>query len=440
MGKVLIVEDLEDMRFTLSNVVKKEKHGVFATATGEEALEIMKGQIIDLVFLDIGLPDINGISLIGKIKDIAPDVDIVMLTGMDDAKSAVSSLKAGAIDYILKPFDIVEFRNILQRVMAGRLSLKQSMLEGYSLGIDSIIGENKEIVWVKKEIGMAAEVKSPVLIIGETGTGKELVARAIYNLPDKKSGVFVKVDCGTLSANIIESELFGYRKGAFTDAKTDKKGLVELADGGTLFLDEIGNLPVELQPKILRLIEEGTFRKVGGVEDMNVDVRIIAATNKDLEKEVKEGTFREDLFFRLKVILIAIPPLRNRGHDITILLNNYMKYFSHELKKPVKGISPEAEKLCLNYSWPGNVRELKNCIERAVIYSRDGLIIPDNLNIRSAASSGVHRDDTLMTLEDMERRYIQKVLSSVNNNKTKAAKILAISRTTLREKLKTDDS
>ncbi len=283
-------------------------------------------------------------------------------------------------------------------------------------------------------------MKSPVLITGETGTGKELVARAIYGLSGDGREVFVKVDCGTLAGNIIESELFGHRKGAFTDAKTEKKGLVELADGGTLFLDEIGNLPPDLQPKLLRLIEEGTFRKVGGTEDIHVNVRTIAATNRDLEKDTEKGLFRQDLYFRLKVIAIDIPPLRDRGDDILSLMHYYVRHFSAELKKGVKGIVPEAETVCLNYGWPGNVRELRNCIERAVIYCRNGWVRPEHLNIRGTAANSHGKDEEFVSLDEMERRYILKVLASVKNNKTKAAEMLGISRTTLREKIKPDNS
>ncbi|HDZ87932.1 MAG TPA: sigma-54-dependent Fis family transcriptional regulator, partial [Nitrospirae bacterium] len=353
MGKILIVEDSEELRFVLTNIVKKEKYDVLEASNGAEALEMLKSQVVGLIFLDIGLPDINGISLIGMIKDIAPDADIVMLTGINDAMTAVNSLKAGAIDYILKPFDNIELRTIINRTMKTRLSLKRSMHELQDIGIRDIIGESREIERLKREIKMAAGVKSPVLIMGETGTGKELVARAVNNLPGNRRGIFVKVDCGTLSANLIESELFGHRRGAFTGAGQDKTGLAEIADGGTLFLDEIGNLPKGLQPKLLRIIEEETIRRVGGLKDIHVDVRIIAATNLDLENEVRSGNFREDLYYRIKVISLDVPPLRKRGNDIFLLADYYLKLFSRELKKQISGFTPEAEKAFLNHDWPG---------------------------------------------------------------------------------------
>jgi transcriptional regulator with PAS, ATPase and Fis domain len=280
---------------------------------------------------------------------------------------------------------------------------------------------------------MAAEVDSPVLITGETGTGKELVARAIHESRSKKNGVFVKVDCGTLSANLIESELFGHDKGAFTDALCDKKGLVEVADDGTLFLDEIGNLPISLQPKLLRLIEESIFRRVGGIKDIKVKIRIIAATNADIEREIDKGHFREDLYYRLNVIPVELPPLRDRGDDILLLAGQFLHSFNRDLKKDIKGIAPSAHEAMLAYDWPGNIRELRNLIEREVIFCKTGWLTATGLRAASPAAS--LPDDQLVTLRENERRYIRKILNYTNNNKSKAARILEISRTTLREKL-----
>ena len=323
MGAVLIVDDVEDMRFSLSTAVRREGYNVSVASTGQEAIEIIRSSIIELVFLDIGLPDGNGIDLIPQIKDISPDIDIVMLSGLNDAKTAVQSLREGAVDYIAKPFDLIEFKSVLHRLMQSRLLSKRALLTEPDKGVDTIIGDCKEMQAVKNTIRMAAEVDSPVLITGETGTGKELVARAIHDSSTNQKGVFVKIDCGTLSTNLIESELFGHDRGAFTDAVGDKKGLVEVADEGTLFLDEIGNLPISLQPKLLRLIEESTFRKVGGIKDRLVKVRIIAATNADIEHEIDKGNFREDLYYRLNVIPIELPPLRDRGNDVQLLANSF---------------------------------------------------------------------------------------------------------------------
>ncbi len=434
MGAVLIVDDVEDLRFSLSNTVRKEGYTVFTASTGSEALEIVRSTIIDVVFLDIGLPDGSGIHLISALQEIAGDIDIVMLTGMNDAKTAVESLREGAVDYIVKPFDIIEFKSILKRLMQSRLMAKQVMVEHRNKGIDTLIGTCEPMLRVKEAIAMAAEVEAPVLITGETGTGKELVARAIHAAREPGKGVFVKVDCGTLSANLIESELFGHDRGAFTDAQSEKKGLVEVASGGTLFLDEIGNLPISLQPKLLRLIEEATFRKVGGLKDIQVSVRIVAATNVDIQREIAAGSFREDLFYRLNVIPIELPPLRDRGEDVLLLANLFLRTFSAELKKQIKGIAPSASSAMLAHDWPGNIRELRNLIEREVIFCKTGWLNPTGLRPAIPAPEPSHEE--LVPLRENERKYIQRVLRAAGDNKSEAARILGISRTTLREKLR----
>ncbi len=433
MGSVLIVDDIEDLRFSLSHSVRKEGYSVSVAASGQEALEVIRSSVVELIFLDIGLPDTDGISLIPLIHEISTDVEIVMLSGLNDAKSAVQSLREGAVDYIVKPFDLIEFKSILNRIMQSRLLTKQALLGKTCSGIDAIIGSCDSMQQVKDTIRMAAEVDSPVLITGETGTGKELVARAIHESRTRKNGVFVKVDCGTLSANLVESELFGHDKGAFTDALCDKKGLVEVADNGTLFLDEIGNLPIALQPKLLRLIEESIFRKVGGIKDIQVNVRIIAATNADIFHEIEQGLFREDLYYRLNVIPLELPPLRDRGADILLLANSFLRTLSRDLKKDIKGIAPSATEIMTTHDWPGNIRELRNLIEREVIFCKNNWLTPTGL--RSTAPATTLDMDEIVTLRENERRYVRRILNYANNNKSKAARILDISRTTLREKL-----
>ncbi len=433
MGAVLIVDDQEDLRFSLSKVVKKQGYEVLSAANGSDALELLRSTIFDLVFLDIGLPDIDGIKLIESIKEIASDIDIVMLTGRNDAKTAVEALRAGAVDYIVKPFELLEFKAILNRILQARLMGKIALLERKNVGISSIIGNSQPMMRVKEAIKMAAEVNAPVLITGETGTGKELISRAVHEGCSAKSTIFVKVDCGTLSAQLIESELFGHAKGAFTDAQTEKKGLVELANGGTLFLDEIGNLPIDLQPKLLRLIEESTFRKVGGLKDIQVSIRIIAATNIEIEEQIDRGTFREDLYYRLNVIPIVLPPLRDRGEDILQLANYFLHELKRDLKKDVQGFTPEACKKMLQHDWQGNIRELRNVIEREVIFCKNGWITMSHL--RCDATGVPKKSEEFINLREMEEQYIKRVLNAVNNNKSKAARILGISRTTLRDKL-----
>lgn len=435
MGAILIIDDMEDLRFSLSNVVKKEGHTAYSASSGQEALELIRSTVIDLIFLDIGLPDANGIELISEIKEVVADIDIVMLTGINDAKTAVESLQAGAIDYIVKPFDLVEFKASLHRIMQSRLMEKQALLSQDKTSTEKIICSCEKMKPVKEAIQMAAEVDAAVLITGETGTGKELVARAIHDSRKNQGGVFVKVDCGTLSENLIESELFGYDKGAFTDAQNDKKGLVEVANGGTLFLDEIGNLPISLQPKLLRLIEESTFRKVGGLKDIQVKVRIIAATNADIVEEIDKGQFREDLYYRLNVIPIPLPPLRERGEDILLLANYFLHLFKKEIRKPILGFTPATSKAMLEHDWLGNIRELKNLIEREVIFSRSEWISLPGLQSDKNSSGQKDALEELVPLKEMEKRYIQKVLNRTSNNKSKAARILKISRTTLRDKI-----
>ncbi len=436
MGKVLIIEDSDDLRFSICDLVKRAGYKPLAAENGTKGLLLLESQVVDLVFLDIGLPDANGIELISVIHDISPDVDIVMLTGNDDARSAVASLKSGAVDYILKPFDLVEFRHVLNRLMAGRLSARQETLASREKSESlNLMGNSRSMIHLKDDIQTAAKVKVPVLITGETGTGKEMVARAIHRLAGAEGGVFAKVDCGTLSANIIEAELFGNEKGAFTDAHETRKGLVEIADGGVLFLDEIGNLPLELQPKLLRVVEESTFRRVGGVKDIQVNVRIVAATNADIAEEVRQGRFREDLYYRLNVISLLLPPLRERGEDVILLADHFLRHFAREMKKNVKGFSPQAYQLLRDHDWPGNIRELKNIIERTVIYCQRDWATPVGLDGGRTEGRNI-ADDKLVTLRKMESQYIKKVLLQTGNNKSKAARILDISRTTLREKLK----
>ncbi len=434
MGSILIVDDNEDLCFSLATVVKKQGFSVTTAATGRQALTLAHCSIIDLVFLDIGLPDAHGISLIARLRETSPDIGIVMLTGMNDAKTAVEALKAGALDYIVKPFDMIEFTSVLKRLMQSRLMEKKAVLERQEAATESIIGTCEPMRQVHQAIQTAATVDSPVLITGETGTGKEMAARSIHNGRHRQSGVFVKVDCGTLSANLIESELFGYEQGAFTDARVAKKGLVEMASGGTLFLDEIGNLPIELQPKLLRLIEESTFRKIGGLKDITVQVRIIAATNSDLKEEIAAGSFREDLFYRLNVLPLPLPPLRERGDDIVLLADFFLHRLNQEMKKNIKGFTDSAAKALRHYHWPGNIRELRNLLEREVIFHRSGWLSLPGL-CQHQLDRQHDEADELVTLKEAELRHIRHVLQKTGNNKSQAARVLAISRTTLRQKL-----
>jgi DNA-binding NtrC family response regulator len=434
MSSVLIVDDQEDLRYSLAKVVQKQGYRVTTAASGKHAIEVLQSTVMDLVFLDIGLPDVNGIQLIPTIQETNNEVEIVILTGLNDAKTAVNALRAGALDYIVKPFDLLEFKSILNRIIQARTSRKKENLEQPTIGLDTIIGQSPPMQKVKQAILTAAAVDSAVLISGETGTGKELVARAIHESRPGQNSVFVKIDCGTLSNALIESELFGHEKGAFTDASRDKQGLIEIAAGGTLFLDEIGNLPMDLQPKLLRLIEESIFRRVGGVKDISVNIRIIAATNADLLENIDNSTFREDLYYRLNVIPIPLPPLRDRGDDIILLAEHFLQQFAAELKRPVQGFTQDGIEKLQQHDWDGNIRELRNTIEREIIFNNSRWANMASLTTCQSEKTA-DKSSPLLSLKEMERRYIKQVLARVNNNKSKAARILEISRTTLRDKL-----
>lgn len=436
MGSILIVDDMEDMRYSLSSIVKKEGCAVFTADSGANCLEILRNNVIDLIFLDIGLPDSDGIKLIPVIKKISPDIDIVIITGINEAKSAVTALQEGAIDYLVKPFSIIEFKAVLNRVMQSIMMWKTTSLFHLNNDAGTMIAASEAMKPVQKAIELAAAVNTSVLVTGETGTGKELVAQAIHKLgltEHHKNGVFVKVDCGSLSENLIESELFGHTKGSFTNASCEKKGLVELANGGTLFLDEIGNLPVSLQPKLLRLIEDSTFRKVGGLKDIGVQIRIIAATNCNIRESIAKGQFREDLYYRLNVLPIVLPPLRDREDDILLLANYFLHRFKKEMGKVIKGFTPGAYRALAVFPWQGNIRELKNLIEREVIFCKGEWLTmhclqPEHDHIEVEG-------DIILPLKKMEQQYVREVLLKSSNNKSKAARLLGISRTTLREKL-----
>lgn len=436
MSTVLIIDDDDDISFTLKNIVKKQGYDTAIAPSGAKGIELLSTTITDIVLLDIGLPDISGLELIKNIRDISPDTDIIVLTGMDDAKTAVDAIKNGAIDYIVKPFELVEFRNTLNRVMQARLMTKKAAQASQGVDDAQMIGSSNVMRAVFEQITIASEVPSPVLITGQTGTGKELTARAIHNSSQQHDqGVFVKVDCGTLSSNLIESELFGYKKGAFTDAQQSKKGLVEIAHGGTLFLDEIGNLPIDVQPKFLRLIEDGIFRRVGGLTDKKVQIRVIAATNISMQEEINKGTFREDLFYRLNVIPILLPPLRQRDKDITELAEFFLHTLKTDLKKDIHGFTPEAQQALLNHDWPGNIRELRNFIEREVIFCRDKWLALPSLTKTETPPATSSSYDFPLPLREMEKLYIEDVLNHTSGNKSEAARILGISRTTLRDKI-----
>lgn len=448
---ILIVEDNLDMCQTLADNFRKIGHKVLTANNGSAAQKISKEELIDLVLLDLRLPDMSGLRVLEFLKDADPDILAIMITANTTAQPAVEAMKAGAYDYLMKPFELDEVKLVVAKALEAQgLKREVSRLKRQQLGQfpdTELFGNSNAMLEVKHVIKMvSATPRTSVLIHGESGTGKELVANSIHDWSARRDKPLIKINCSAIAENLLESELFGHEKGAFTDAKTMKKGMFELANGGTIFLDEIPSMRPTLQPKILRVLETQTFRRIGGTSDIQIDVRIIAATNRDLQAMVQDGTFREDLYYRLKVMVINLSPLRERREDIFPLGLMFLVKNNREFNKSIRGISEEAKSLLVNYEWPGNIRELKNVIERAVILCGEPEIQAEYLplelrsgaedNHGNGASKGDHFAPNGDSLEAMEKIHIQHVLSKNNNNKSKAARALNISRSTLREKMK----
>lgn len=448
-ANVLIVEDNEDLCQTLADVLRKEGNKVRTAFSGGHALNILKNDIIDLVLLDIKLPDINGIKILEAIKEMDPDILVIMITALTDAKPAVDAMKMGAYDYLMKPFELDELKLVVAKTLETQnLKREVSRLKNQhkeSFPDNELFGNSKSMRELKKLIKIVAGTpKTSVLIQGESGTGKELVANAIHNWSSRADKALVKINCSAIPENLLESELFGHEKGAFTDAKNLKKGIFEMANNGTIFLDEISSMQMSIQPKFLRVLETQSFRRIGGTSDINIDVRIIAATNRNLEDCVEQQTFREDLYYRLKVMVINVPPLRERKEDIIPLAMLFIDLHNREFGKEIKRIADNAQERMLKYRWPGNVRELKNVIERAVILCNDEELLSEHLPLE--LQEGTSRINTSSqftsftsdadSLEEMEKRHILNVLKKYKGNKSKTARMLNISRSTLREKMK----
>jgi len=447
---ILIVDDDEVMLKTLSDVLRKRGYEVFSVGSGNGALSMIKKNIIDLILLDMRLPDIDGLEVLKKIKEFDTEILVIMMTAYSDIQTAVSAIKSGAYDYINKPFELDELKLLIEKGLETKSlinevrRLHRQQKEKYQNS--HIYGGSPPIHYVKELIDMISKThKTSVLIQGESGTGKELAANAIHYNSKRCDKALMKINCSAIPDSLLESELFGYEKGAFTDAKNTKKGLFELADGGTVFLDEIGDMNPFLQSKMLRVLENQTFMRVGGEREIKVDVRILAASNKDLETMVKEGLFRKDLYYRLKVMVVEMPPLRDRPEDILLLSNLFIEENNKNYNKNNKGLSEEAKKLMIQYSWPGNVRELKNVIERAMILTDQETITPNHLPFELKQTDRVHHRNAEhgvfeisdnMSLEEMEKIHLSKVLKRLDWNKSKASKTLGISRATLRTKIK----
>lgn len=447
-GNILIVEDEELMQLTLSEELRREGYNCTIARDGEEGLKKFKESEFDIALVDLKLPRMSGLDLTAKVKALGIKTSIIIITAFGSIETAIKAIKLGAEEYITKPFLMEELFIVLEKVMdvrrmrAENIILHQELEDRYKLG--HLIGRGQRMQDVFDLIEVVARGSSNVLIYGESGTGKELVAHAIHYHSPRKDKPFIKISCAALPETLLESELFGYEKGAFTGALQTKAGRFELANEGTLFLDDIDDMDPKVQVKLLRVLQEREFERLGGSETISVDIRLITASKENLAKLVKRGKFREDLYYRLNVISIEMPPLREKKEDIPILAKHFMEKYRDRARASVRSISPEAMALLLNYSWPGNIRELENVIERAMVLSRDDEIGVDDLpplfrqedEEKFKAESGW--PPLAEVTRESERRYIRKVLAFTRGCKKEAAKILGISRKNLWEKLKGD--
>ena len=434
--RILIVDDEFSVRHSLTAWFEDEGYTVDVAASGKEALAKLAESQWDIFFLDLKMPGMSGLELQKKIKDIQPDSTIIMITAFASVESAVEAMQTGAYDYLSKPFDpdylALMVRNIIERkkLKEETASLKKTIDVVYTS--KEIIGESSGIKKMMEDIRAVADTGSTVLIRGESGTGKELVARAIHANSKRRYAPIVTINCGALPESILESELFGHEKGAFTGAQYARKGKFEMADGGTIFLDEIGNISAKIQMELLRVLEDKKFFRLGGSKEIKADFRTIAATNKDLEAAMEQEEFRSDLFYRLNVFVIEIPPLRERRSDIPTLAQHFLNVYSSQMNKAISKISPAAMQLLVDCDWPGNVRELENAIERAVVICRESEIQPANLPFSQARAEEESTDDSL---EALQMKHIKKILEQTGWNISKAAIVLQIDRVTLYNKI-----
>ena len=445
MDNVLVVDDERNIRALVARVLGQDQVEVQGAATGKEGLQMADEVSPDLVLLDLRLPDMDGMDVLRALRTRYPEVAVIIITGFGQIQSAVEAIKVGATDYLEKPFEHVEKLKLavgraLDEVRAKREIRRLHGLQEKQYGVDQIIGDSEPTRSLRDLIRKVARSEAQtILILGDSGTGKELVARGLHYESTRRDFPFMEVNCAAITETLFESELFGHEKGAFTDAKSAKKGLMELADRGTLFLDEVSEMSLNSQAKFLRVLQERVFRRVGGTRDIKVDLRVITASNRPLELRVKEGLFREDLFYRLNVIPIHIPPLRERRDDVMPLARHFLTESNVRSHKSIKGFTPETERLMLTYPWPGNVRELRNLIERLVILGASDNIEPQHLPLQFATQAvELPRQEgpqEFRTLAEVERAYINQVMQRVEANKSRAAKVLGISRQTLRKKL-----
>jgi DNA-binding NtrC family response regulator len=440
-GKILIVDDDPQIRTLLAERLKFHKYSVSTAEDGEQGLDKFKKEGADVVLLDLMMPKMDGIQTLNRMKKEESEVLVIMMTAFGTIEKAVEAIKRGAYDFIPKPCDPEHILLTIQKALETRnlVQHREYLKEQIDSQYDMIWGESSEMKEIRALVQKVAETKSTVLIQGESGTGKQVLARAVHNLSSRKEKPFVYVNCVALSEQLLESDLFGHEKGAFTGAYQRKKGRLETAHTGTVFLDEIGDITPVIQTKFLHFLESGEFERVGGTQTLKVDTRIISATNRDLDKRVEEQKFREDLFFRLNVISLTIPPLRKRKEDIPVLAGHFLQKFNHEMKKRIDSIDPAALETFLNYRWPGNIRELQNVLERAVVLAPEATITPDLLPPQ-LSQKGKEEITPGIALEDaikkFKREFIAQTLSVTKNNQSQAAKILGIQRTYLNKLIK----
>jgi DNA-binding NtrC family response regulator len=441
--KILVVDDEKNIRMGLGKSLEMEGYEVYLAENGNEAIKEMLKTSIDLVVSDLKMPGMSGEELLKKITTSYPTVPVIILTGHGTVENAVNSMRNGAFDFLTKPVNLDRLGLLVKRALSTRrLIVEHQALQKEVERLEkkkdrAIIGRSGALDRVLELVEQVAQTKVSVLITGESGVGKELVADAIHNASSRKEKPFIKVHCAALSESLLESELFGHEKGSFTGASSQRKGRFELADGGTIFLDEIGEINPSVQIKILRVLQEKTFERVGGEKTIHVDTRIIAATNRDLKEEVEKGHFREDLYYRLNVVNIHVPPLRERKDDIPLLASAFLEQFAGENEKNIEGIDNKASTMLFNYNWPGNIRELRNCMESAVVLCKKHIIGPDDLppGVRSNEEEGVIRIELGTSMAEAEKIIIRQTLKGVNNNKSRASELLGIGRKTLHRKI-----
>jgi len=445
--RILVVDDEKLIRWSLREHLTGEGYEVLEAENGATAARFVEEGAFDLALIDVRLPDTDGMALLTAISETLPDVPVIIVTAFSTVDGAVDAMKSGAFDYVTKPFNMEELsiavKRALETTQLRRKVSEQVDIEKARFGLGNVIGKSPGMLRIKELVERIAQSETTtVLLLGESGTGKDMIARAIHYESNRVDAPFMNITCTALPESLLESELFGYEKGAFTDAKTQKRGLFELADGGTVFMDEIGDMTPALQAKLLRVLEDKAFKRIGGSKDISVDIRVIAATNSDLEKAIEKNAFREDLYYRISIVPVYIPPLRERPEDIPLLANHFITLYNTEFRRSVQSLSAEALDRIQRYDWPGNVRELRNVIERAVLLGAGDVIAPDDIQLgRSVLGPKTKQDRYVVrlpengcNLADVETDLVRQALQRTNGNQTQAAKLLGLTRDQIRYK------